>query len=340
MIRENIIFPWVMANNSSRLLSFSSKGNPWLWGGLVTAGLAFGGGYLLTQTWTTALKVMAIALPASYGGQWVQSRRKQQRQQTYHLQLERAVQGLELRLMDLEHYEEQIYQTITSAQEFSQSLEIHNQTLRTERFYLSEQIANLQTKRQELVNRFAELTPQKKQLEQELKQLCANIEQASDRQSELEKSLVESTYNVKIIENSCEFIREELAQLKQEIFEKVQERDHLRHQLKELAEQSQSLQKNIDHFQEQKQILQTELDQLHAQKTAFNQDYQQLSQRLDSLHREEEAMRHSLKEKRQEMQDVENCLTFLRQEYYHFQADVADMQGQVSLLTEESSLNL
>ncbi|MFM7577362.1 MAG: hypothetical protein ACKO5Q_10555, partial [Microcystaceae cyanobacterium] len=72
----------------------------------------------------------------------------------------------------------------------------------------------------------------------------------------------------------------------------------------------------------------------------FAQDYQQLTQRLDSLHREEEALHHSLQTKRQEMQDMENCLAFLRQEYYHFQADVAEMQGQVSLLTEESSLNL
>ena len=65
---------------------------------------------------------------------------------------------------------------------------------------------------------------------------------------------------------------------------------------------------------------------------------QTLQQRLDSLRHEEITLTHLLQEKREEMTSIENCLTYLFNEYNVLQDEVSEGQSQISILNEQTTV--
>jgi hypothetical protein len=63
-----------------------------------------------------------------------------------------------------------------------------------------------------------------------------------------------------------------------------------------------------------------------------------LQQRLDSLRHEEITLTHLLQEKREEMTSIENCLTYLFNEYNVLQDEVSEGQSQISILNEHTTV--
>jgi predicted nucleic acid-binding Zn-ribbon protein len=63
-----------------------------------------------------------------------------------------------------------------------------------------------------------------------------------------------------------------------------------------------------------------------------------LQQRLDSLRHEEITLTHLLQEKREEMTSIENCLTYLFNEYNVLQDEVSEGQSQISILNEQTTV--
>ncbi|BFM41183.1 hypothetical protein [Synechocystis sp. LKSZ1] len=274
---------------------------------------------LLTGTVTSKLESALVSglatIPACWGNHWWQERRRHQDQCYRYSQLVYDIQALELRLLELEHYEEQINQVIAVADTFSQRISDENQKLKAEHSHLSRQISALQNKRQELGQRFAELQPQKEQLEAELQELCQQIEITGNHKQEIEKNLIESTYNLKIIENTCYFIREELEQLHQEVLDRVQYREELTQSITSLEQQSQKTNQQLQSMLQQEDQLQTMLAQLEAQRASLEVTCGELAHNISTLQREEKILSESITEKQEEVQSMESCLTYLRQEY-------------------------
>lgn len=254
------------------------------------------------------------AIPACWGNHWWQERRRHQAQCYRYSQLVYDIQDLELRLLELEHYEQQINQAIAVADTFSQRLSEENQKLKADHCQLSRQITALHNKRQELGQRFAELQPQKEQLEAELQELGQQIEMTGNHKQEIEKNLIESSYNLKIIENSCSFIREELEQLHQEVLDRVQYRQELTQSITSLEQKSQLM------LQKEEQ-LQAMLTQLETQRAALELTCDALAQNIGALQTEEKILSESITEKREEVESMQNCLTSLRQKYDNLPAE-------------------
>ncbi|UXE60405.1 MAG: hypothetical protein KA717_33445 [Woronichinia naegeliana WA131] len=63
-----------------------------------------------------------------------------------------------------------------------------------------------------------------------------------------------------------------------------------------------------------------------------------MQQRLDSLRHEEITLTHLLQEKREEMTSIENCLTYLFNEYNVLQDEVSEGQSQISILNEQTTV--
>ena len=195
--------------------------------------------WLVTRNPSQSVLLGLLMLPASYIGDRIKTMQMKQRKQDTQTNLAKEIQGIEIRLMDLENYEEQVYQAISAAQNFNHSLESENQRLRTERFDLSEQISFLQNKQHELVQYCAELNPQKEELQTKLDELDRKIKAANNQKSEIEKELLEKSYNLKVVENSCTFIRQELEQLNQDILEKMQYKENVCRAINVLEQQIQ-----------------------------------------------------------------------------------------------------
>ena len=206
---------------------------------LVIVLLAMSLSWLVTRNPRQSVLLGLLMLPASYIGDRLKTIQIKQRQQNAQTNLAKEIQGIEIRLMDLENYEEQVYQAISAAQNFNHSLESENQRLRTERFDLSEQISSLQNKRHDLVQDCAELNPQKEELQTKLDELDRKIKAANNQKSEIEKELLEKSYNLKVVENSCTFIRQELEQLNQDILEKMQYKENVCRAINVLEQQIQ-----------------------------------------------------------------------------------------------------
>ncbi len=58
----------------------------------------------------------------------------------------------------------------------------------------------------------------------------------------------------------------------------------------------------------------------------------------DSLRHEEITLTHLLQEKREEMTSIENCLTYLFNEYNVLQDEVSEGQSQISILNEQTTV--
>ena len=70
-------------------------------------------------------------------------------------------------------------------------------------------------------------------------ELDRKIKAANNQKSEIEKELLEKSYNLKVVENSCTFIRQELEQLNQDILEKMQYKENVCRAINVLEQQIQ-----------------------------------------------------------------------------------------------------
>jgi len=291
-------------------------------------------GFMITQNVKNSLTMGLVAVSAAYGGNWVREKRLHYRQKQLKTALVKEIWGLEERLENLENYEDQLYQAIASAQGFNQNMEIESNRLRTERFYLVDHISNLHQRRDEFYQLFAQLQPQKQKLETVLGELSNKIDQANYQKESLEKRLVETNYNMKLIENSCGFIREELEQLQSDLLKKAQYKEELKQEIQELEKKTSLRATNLDELMTAENNLQSEVQNFMQSKIELEQKCQTLQNNLEIYHQENNRLTQILSEKRQEIHSLETCLGYLKNEYDYLQTDVLEAQNQVVILTE------
>jgi chromosome segregation ATPase len=291
-------------------------------------------GLMITQNVKHSLTMGLVAVSAAYGGNWVRKKQLYYRQKQLKTTLVKEIWGLEERLENLENYEDQLYQAIASAQGFNQNMEIESNRLRTERFYLVDHISNLHQRRDEFYQLFAQLQPQKQKLETVLAELSNKIDQANYQKESLEKRLVETNYNMKLIENSCGFIREELEQLQSDLLKKAQYKEELKQEIQELEKKTSLRATNLDELMTAENNLQSEVQNFRQSKIELEQKCQTLQNNLEIYHQENNRLTQILSEKRQEIHSLETCLGYLKNEYDYLQTDVLEAQNQVVILTE------
>jgi len=301
---------------------------------VATVVVAIALGFVLTKNVENALTMGLVAVTAAYGGNWVREKRIHYRQKQLKTTLVKEILGLEERLENLEKYEDQLYQAIGSAQMFHQNMEMENHQLRTERFYLVDHIANLHQRRDNFYQLFAQLQPQKQKLETVLADLSNKIDQANYQKESLEKRLAETNYNMKLIENSCGFIREELEQLQNDILKKAQYKEELKQEIQELEKKTSLRATNLDELMTAENHLQSEVQNFIQSKIELEQKCHTLQNNLEIYHQENNHLTQILSEKRQEIHSLETCLGYLKNEYDYLQTDVLEAQNQVVILTE------
>lgn len=306
--------------------------------GLVTLAVAIALGGMLTKNAKQSLFIGLIGLSAAYSGNWMKEKQYHRTQKLFKTALSKEIQDAETRLEDLEHYEDQLYQAIASAQAFSQVMEMEVNQLRTERFYLVDQISTLHNRRQEFYNLFAELQPKKQALENILTELSQKIEQTTSEKDSLEKRLIETTYNMKLIENSCSFIREELEQLHDDVTQKIQYKETLKQEIQELEKKTSIRAFNLDKLMAAESHLQAEVKQVTHCKDELEETCQRLKTNLVSLQKQEKELDQTLVKKQEEISSLETCLNYLKHEYDYLQTDVLDAHNQVLILTENQDL--
>lgn len=302
--------------------------------GVATIGVAIALGFMVTQNVKNSLTMGLVAVSAAYGGSWVREKRLHYGQKQLKTALVKEIWRLEERLENLENYEAQLYQAIGSAQTFNQNMEAENNQLRTERFYLVDHISNLHQRRDEFYQLFAQLQPQKQKLETVLADLSNKIDQANYQKESLEKRLVETNYNMKLIENSCGFIREELEQLQSDILKKAQYKEELKQEIQELEKKTSQRATNLDELMIAENHLQSEVQNFVQSKKELEQKCQVLQNNLEIYNQENNHLTQVLSEKREEIHSLETCLSYLKNEYDYLQTDVLDAQNQVIILTE------
>lgn len=291
-------------------------------------------GLIITQNVNNSLTMGLVAVAAAYGGNLAREKRLRSGQKKLKMALVKEIWRLEERLENLENYEDKLYQAIGSAQIFHQNMETENNQLRTERFYLVDHISNLHQRRDEFYQLFAQLQPQKQKLETVLADLSYKIEQANYQKESLEKRLVETNYNMKLIENSCDFIREELEQLQNDILKKAQYKEELKQEIQELEKKTSLRANNLDELMIAENHLQSEVQNFIQSKIELEQKCQNLQNNLDIYNQENSRLIQTLSEKRQEIHSLETCLSYLKNEYDYLQTDVLEAQNQVVILTE------
>ena len=185
--------------------------------GLITVLIAIALGLMITKNVKKSLVLGLIAVSSAYGGSWVREKRRYDNQKQFKTVLIKEIWSLEERLQNLESHENQLYQAIASAQTFSQNMELQSNRLRVEHFYLVDQISSLHQRRDEFHQLLAQLHLKKQKLESELTQLSETIKQTIQQKESLEKHLLETTHNMKLIENSCDFSREKLEQFQSDV---------------------------------------------------------------------------------------------------------------------------
>ena len=302
--------------------------------GVATIVVAIALGLMITQNVKHSLTMGLVAVSAAYGGNWVREKRLHYGQKKLKTALVKEIWGLEERLENLENYEDQLYQAIGSAQTFNQNMEAENNQLRTERFYLVDHISNLHQRRDEFYQLFAQLQPQKQKLETVLADLSNKIDQANYQKESLEKRLVETNYNMKLIENSCGFIREELEQLQSDLLKKAQYKEELKQEIQELEKKTSQRATNLDELMIAENHLQSEVQNFRQSKKELEQKCQTLQNNLEIYHQENNRLTQILSEKHQEIHSLETCLGYLKNEYDYLQTDVLEAQNQVVILTE------
>ncbi len=307
--------------------------------GLVSLTVAIALGGLLTKNFKQSLLIGLIGASAAYSGNWIKEKQCHRTQKLFKTALSKEIQDLEIRLEDLEHYEGQLYQAIASAQTFNQAMETEVTQLRTERFYLVDQISTLHNRRQEFYNLFAELQPKKQALENILSELSQKIEQTANEKDNLEKRLIETTYNMKLIENSCSFIREELAQLHDDVLKKVQYKESLKREIQELEKKTSIRAFNLDKLMVAESNLQSEVKQVTDCKEELERTCKRLKINVTNLQEQEKELDQTLAEKQEEIHSLETCLNYLKHEYDYLQTDVLDIHNQVLILTENQDLS-
>ena len=291
-------------------------------------------GLIITQNVNNSLTMGLVAVAAAYGGNLAREKRLRSGQKKLKMALAKEIWRLEERLENLENYEDKLYQAIGSAQIFHQNMETENNQLRTERFYLVDHISNLHQRRDEFYQLFAQLQPQKQKLETVLADLSHKIEQANYQKESLEKRLVETNYNMKLIENSCDFIREELEQLQNDILKKAQYKEELKQEIQELEKKTSLRANNLDELMIAENHLQSEVNNFIQSKIELEQKCQNLQNNLDIYNQENSRLIQTLSEKRREIHSLETCLSYLKNEYDYLQTDVLEAQNQVVILTE------
>lgn len=291
-------------------------------------------GLIITQNVNNSLTMGLVAVAAAYGGNLAREKRLRSGQKKLKMALAKEIWRLEERLENLENYEDKLYQAIGSAQIFHQNMETENNQLRTERFYLVDHISNLHQRRDDFYQLFAQLQPQKQKLETVLADLSHKIEQANYQKESLEKRLVETNYNMKLIENSCDFIREELEQLQNDILKKAQYKEELKQEIQELEKKTSLRANNLDELMIAENHLQSEVNNFIQSKIELEQKCQNLQNNLDIYNQENSRLIQTLSEKRREIHSLETCLSYLKNEYDYLQTDVLEAQNQVVILTE------
>ena len=291
-------------------------------------------GLIITQNVNNSLTMGLVTVAAAYGGNLAREKRLRSGQKKLKMALAKEIWRLEERLENLENYEDKLYQAIGSAQIFHQNMETENNQLRTERFYLVDHISNLHQRRDEFYQLFAQLQPQKQKLETVLADLSHKIEQANYQKESLEKRLVETNYNMKLIENSCDFIREELEQLQNDILKKAQYKEELKQEIQELEKKTSLRANNLDELMIAENHLQSEVNNFIQSKIELEQKCQNLQNNLDIYNQENSRLIQTLSEKRREIHSLETCLSYLKNEYDYLQTDVLEAQNQVVILTE------
>ena len=301
---------------------------------VATIVLAIALGLIITQNVNNSLTMGLVAVAAAYGGNLAREKRLRSGQKKLKMALAKEIWRLEERLENLENYEDKLYQAIGSAQIFHQNMETENNQLRTERFYLVDHISNLHQRRDDFYQLFAQLQPQKQKLETVLADLSHKIEQANYQKESLEKRLVETNYNMKLIENSCDFIREELEQLQNDILKKAQYKEELKQEIQELEKKTSLRANNLDELMIAENHLQSEVNNFIQSKIELEQKCQNLQNNLDIYNQENSRLIQTLSEKRREIHSLETCLSYLKNEYDYLQTDVLEAQNQVVILTE------
>jgi len=139
---------------------------------------------------------------------------------------------------------------------------------------------------------------------------------------------------MKLIENSCGFIREELEQLQSDILKKNQYKEELKQEIQELEKKTSLRANNLDELMIAENHLQSEVDNFIQSKIELEQKCQNLQNNLDIYNQENSRLIQTLSEKRQEIHSLETCLSYLKNEYDYLQTDVLEAQNQVVILTE------
>ncbi|MFM1842692.1 MAG: hypothetical protein RLZZ490_1429 [Cyanobacteriota bacterium] len=287
---------------------------------------------VLTGIVTRDVKKSALYALASLPGLILAERwrvnRSQQQQSQWQSSLQETIHHQEMRLLELEHYEAQLNQAIAVAQQMNQSLQCDNQTLKSERFLLGQQISGLKQRWDKLSIQFASLQPQKQQLEQELATLTQALQQGDRHKQTIEKNLRDSSQQLQQIEHSCHAIQGELSHLSQAVLDKQQQYQILKETLAGLESHCQTLQERQASLTDQEFRLVNHIQSLETQRVNIGHTHDRLATTVKELQAQKQTLTQEIGEQERQKRDLESCLTYLRHEYDQIQGEIAEMSSQ------------
>lgn len=298
----------------------------------ITTALLAGG---ITGNWRQSALFSLASLPGmALADRW-RIRHSQRQQALWQTSLQTTIRQQEVRLQELEHYEGQLHQAIAVAEQVNQSLQSDNQTLKSERFLLGQQVSGLKQRREQLSLQFASLQPQKRQLERELANLTQAVQATDLHKQTIEQNLRDSSQQLRQIEHSCLAIQGELGNLDKAIQTKQQRHQSLTEAIAVLEHHCQTLQDKRDTLSHQETQLIDQINSLGAQTADLQQTHGDLRAQITALTAQKQLLVENIIAKQQEAREMDDCLTYLRHEYDHLQAEIADRQGQALSLDQQ-----
>lgn len=322
------------ANPHSSFFLGKSQRFSWSFIGIVVTTTAIVAGFV-TRDVKQGLGYCLVPLPGLLLAERWRITRLQQQQTQWHSSLQETINRQEVRLLELEQYENQLNQAIAVTQQVNQDLQADNQSLKSERFLLGQQLAGLKHRWDKLSLQFASLKPQKHQLEQELATLTAVVKRADHHKQTIEQNLRDSSQQLQQIEHSCHAIQGELSHLSEAILEKQHQHQHLSHAIADLERDYQTQQERQARLASQESQLVSHIHHLETHQASLTQTHDNLLAEIQGLETQKQTLTQAIADQAEQKADIEACVAYLHQEYDHLQREIAEINHQVLSLDEE-----
>ncbi|MGQ4647267.1 tellurite resistance TerB C-terminal domain-containing protein [Lyngbya aestuarii] len=192
--------------------------------GVITFAVSFILGFIVNRDGKQALLTGLIAVPASYTGVIVASKRRTNQERLVKYSLINQIE-------ELEEEEEQLYDTLSLVKTTTEQLEASISNLYTERLQLLSRVSELHSQRDLLNHDLILLQNQKQQTIKASQELQAEIQAFERHQRELSQTLSVRVAELERAENHKHSLQTELNQLQAQITEQEKNKDTLQQEL-------------------------------------------------------------------------------------------------------------